>query len=76
MTMAGGHVTTCDRNDYGCLPAGIRFLNMTDSNALRLLRREGATVDMVFADAAVSPDAISLEIILSFSPPVAELQPA
>jgi hypothetical protein len=60
MTMAGGHVTTCDRNDYGCLPAGIRFLNMTDSDALRLLWREGATVDMVFAAAAVSPDAIAL----------------
>jgi hypothetical protein len=30
MTMAGGHVTTCDPNDYDCLPPGIRFLNMTD----------------------------------------------
>jgi hypothetical protein len=60
MTMAGGHVTTCDPDDYGCLPPGIRFLNMIDSNALRVLRREGATVDMVFADAPVSVEAIAL----------------
>jgi hypothetical protein len=33
---------------------------MTDSDALRVLRREGATVDMVFADAPVSLDAIAL----------------
>lgn len=59
MTMAGGYVTTCDPKDYGCLPPGIRFLNMTDRDALRLLRREGALVDMVFADAAVSSDAIT-----------------
>jgi hypothetical protein len=60
MTMAGGHVTTCDPKDYGCLPPGIRFLNMKDTDALRVLRREGATVDMVFADAVVSLDAIAL----------------
>jgi hypothetical protein len=60
MTMAGGHVTTCDPDDYGCLPPGIRFLNMTDSDALRVLRREGATVDMVFADAVISLDAVAL----------------
>ena len=59
MAMADGHVTTCDPKDYGCLPAGIRFLNMTDRDALRLLRREAAIVDMVFADVAVSSDAIA-----------------
>jgi hypothetical protein len=60
MAMASGHVTTCDPDDYGCLPPDIRFLNMTDSAALRVLQREGATVDMVFADAVVSLDAIAL----------------
>lgn len=59
MTMAGGYVTTCDPKDYGCLPPGIRFLNMTDRDALRLLQREGALVDMVFADVAVSSDVIT-----------------
>ena len=60
MTMAGGHVTTCDPDNYDCLPPGIRFLNTTDSDALRVLRRESAMVDMVFADAVVSLDAIAL----------------
>jgi hypothetical protein len=60
MTMAGGHVTTCDPDDHGCLPPGIRFLHMTDRDALRVLQREGVTVDMVFADAVVSLGAIAL----------------
>ncbi len=59
MAMAGGHVTTCDPKDYGCLTPGIRFLNMTDRDALRVLRQEGAIIDMVFADVAVSSDAIA-----------------
>ena len=50
MTMAGGHVVTCDPEDYGCLPPGIRFMHMPDDEALSVLRREGASIDMVFAD--------------------------
>jgi predicted O-methyltransferase YrrM len=60
MTMAGGQVTTCDPNDYGCLPSGIRFLNMPDDEALRVLEREAATIDMVFADWMPSLDAVVL----------------
>lgn len=48
----GGSVTTCDPEDYGCLPpeSGIRFLNMASADALRLLKAEGARIDFVFAD--------------------------
>ena len=60
MTMVGGHVMTCDPEDYGCLPPGIRFMHMPDDEALRVLRREGASIDMVFADWVPSADAFSL----------------
>jgi len=60
MTLAGGHVVTCDPEDYGCLPPGIRFMHMPDDEALRVLRREGASIDMVFADWVPSADAFSL----------------
>jgi hypothetical protein len=60
MSMAGGHVVTCDPEDYGCLPSGIRFMHMPDDEACSVLRREGASIDMVFADWVPSADAVSL----------------
>ena len=51
---------TCDPEDYGCLPAGIRFMHMPDDEALSVLRREGASIHMVFADWVPSADAVSL----------------
>src|SRR5262249_12808959 len=60
MTMAGGRVTTCDPADYGCLPPGIRFLNMPDVEELRVLTRESAKIDMVFADSSPSLAAVML----------------
>jgi hypothetical protein len=60
----GGRVTTCDPQDYGCLPArdraDIRFLQMPADDALARLKGAGETIDFVFADWAPSPRTIGL----------------
>lgn len=50
----GGRVTTCDPEAYHCIPAAeqdvIHFRNMPADAALEGIKKQGDTVDMVFAD--------------------------
>ncbi len=61
----GGHLVTCDPENYECLPEAqkdiIRYLHMDQEQALLTLKQEGAEIDFVFAD--WQPSLASVELI-------------